>query len=52
LRFWVQSQIDPDRANWVDRAQRAESIGYDTFLMPDHFGRKFAIGPAVATVGG
>jgi len=32
------------------QARRAEALGYDVLLMPDHFGRQLAIGPALATV--
>jgi probable F420-dependent oxidoreductase len=47
FRFGVQMRMNDD---WVSQARRAEAFGYDIFLMPDHFGRQFAIGPALATV--
>jgi probable F420-dependent oxidoreductase len=34
----------------VEQARRAETLGYDVFLMPDHFHNQFAIGPALAAV--
>ena len=47
FRFGLQMRMNDD---WVGTARRAEELGYDVFLMPDHFGRQFAIGPALATV--
>jgi alkanesulfonate monooxygenase SsuD/methylene tetrahydromethanopterin reductase-like flavin-dependent oxidoreductase (luciferase family) len=40
---------------WVflDLARRTEALGYDTFLMPDHFEEKWsAVGPTLAAVAG
>jgi alkanesulfonate monooxygenase SsuD/methylene tetrahydromethanopterin reductase-like flavin-dependent oxidoreductase (luciferase family) len=33
--------------DWGDRARRNEAQGYDTLLMPDHFGNQFAPVPAL-----
>jgi probable F420-dependent oxidoreductase len=35
---------------WRAQAQRAEELGFDVFLMADHFGSQFAIAPALAVV--
>src|SRR4051812_6955210 len=50
FRFGVQISTPRQRAEWVEQARRAESLGYDVFLMPDHFRDQFAIGPALAIV--
>jgi probable F420-dependent oxidoreductase len=34
--------------DWQGQARGVEELGYDILLMPDHFGRQFAIGPALA----
>lgn len=48
FRFGVQVSRAPDVAAWKDQVRRAEALGYDILLMPDHFGPQFAIGPALA----
>lgn len=48
FRFGVQFGAAADRTQWKERAIQAESLGYDVFIMPDHFGGQFAIGPALA----
>lgn len=50
FRFGVQISRPRTSTEWKERAMRAEALGYDVFLMPDHFGRQFAIGPALAAV--
>jgi probable F420-dependent oxidoreductase len=35
-------------SEWKDKAKRAEALGYDILLMPDHLTDQFAIGPALA----
>ena len=50
FRFGVQIARPRPAQEWRDTARRAEALGYDIFLMPDHFGRQFAIGPALAVV--
>jgi len=37
------------RADWVARAQKAESLGYDIVYVPDHFTSHLGYGPALAT---
>ncbi len=48
FRFGVQITRARTATEWKAQAQRAEALGYDVFLMADHFGRQFAIGPALA----
>ena len=48
FRFGVQLARARSAAEWREQARRAEALGYDVFLMPDHFGAQFAIGPALA----
>ena len=50
FRFGVQISRARGSAEWREQARRAEALGYDVFLMPDHFGAQFAIGPALAAV--
>ncbi|MGB3305780.1 MAG: TIGR03621 family F420-dependent LLM class oxidoreductase [Thermomicrobiales bacterium] len=50
FRFGVQIARVRSAAEWREQARRAEALGYDVFLMPDHFGAQFAIGPALAVV--
>jgi probable F420-dependent oxidoreductase len=35
------------RAEWIAFARSVEAAGFDTLLMPDHFGARLAIGPAL-----
>jgi probable F420-dependent oxidoreductase len=35
------------RAEWIAFARRLENLGYDRLLMPDHFGPRLAIAPAL-----
>ena len=48
FRFGVQTAGMGSRDEWVARAYRAEALGYDTWLIPDHFGAQFAPVPALA----
>ncbi len=48
FRFGVQADGTGSRDEWVARAYRAEALGYDTWLLADHFGAQFAPGPALA----
>jgi probable F420-dependent oxidoreductase len=53
FRFGVQFQGprasgSGARAEWSELAKKAEVLGYDILLMPDHFGGQLAIGPALA----
>lgn len=47
FRFAVQLSSAPSREDWVDKARRAEDLGYSTLFMPDHFGDQFAPVPAL-----
>ena len=45
FRFAVQTSHAPDAATWRQRARDAESMGYSTLYVPDHFGEQW--GPLV-----
>ena len=38
FRFGVNMMASGDRAEWVAQCRRAEEIGYDVLLVPDHLG--------------
>jgi probable F420-dependent oxidoreductase len=42
FRFGVTAGTVPKDEAWTDLARRAESLGYDTFVMPDHLGRQLS----------
>ncbi len=46
MRFGVITSHAPDGRAWRERARRAESLGYTSLLMPDHFQDQWA--PLVA----
>ncbi len=48
FRFGVQFAGVRTSTEWKERARKAEALGYDILVMPDHFGGQFAIGPALA----
>lgn len=50
FRFGVQGRGAASRAEWVDKARRAEALGYATFLVPDHLPRGLAPLVALASV--
>jgi probable F420-dependent oxidoreductase len=50
FRFGVQSFTASSRTEWVDLARRAESLGYSTMTMPDHFDNQLAPVPALMSV--
>ncbi|WP_376794402.1 TIGR03621 family F420-dependent LLM class oxidoreductase [Thermogemmatispora sp.] len=51
LRFGVLSHnTTPDFAALLAQAQRAEQLGYSTFLLPDHIGDQFATTLALASI--
>ncbi len=50
FRFGVQISKTRPASEWREQARRAEALGYDVFLMPDHVGAQLAIGPALAVV--
>ena len=45
FRFAVQTSSAPDAKTWRQRARDAESMGYSTLYIPDHFGEQW--GPLV-----
>ena len=47
FRFGIQASTASDRTSWVGLARRAESLGYSTLTMPDHFGDQLAPLPAL-----
>lgn len=48
FRFGIQFAGARTRTEWKERARKAEALGYDAIVMPDHLGGQFAIGPALA----
>lgn len=48
FRFGVQHRSAASRADWAEQARKAEALGYDVFLMPDHLAGEFATGPGLA----
>src|SRR5215469_6245 len=48
FRFAVQVGHTATGQEWADLAREAESLGYASLSMPDHFGEQFAVGPALA----
>ena len=46
FRFAVQAHTAPDVKTWRETARTAESMGYSTLYMPDHFGEQW--GPMVS----
>lgn len=50
FRFGVQITCARTGDEWREQARRAEALGYDVFLMADHFGNQFSIGPTLASV--
>jgi len=48
FRFGVQISEVRNGAAWKEQARKAEALGYDILVMPDHLGGRFAIGPALA----
>lgn len=47
FRFGLSASRARPRSEWIALARRVESLGYDTLLMPDHFGPRFAAAPAL-----
>ncbi len=50
FRFGIQVSSQPDKASWVNLAQRTEASGFDVLTMPDHFTDQLAPIPALMTV--
>lgn len=49
FRFSVMASHAPDGAAWAAQARRAEDLGYDALMVPDHLGRQLAPIAALAT---
>src|SRR5438874_5517457 len=47
FRFAAMASRGRSAEDWSDRARRAEALGYDTLLMPDHITAQFAPIPAL-----
>lgn len=47
FRFGVQLANATSASAWADLARKAEELGYDSVLMPDHFGEQLAPIPAL-----
>lgn len=47
FRFGVQCDLAASRREWQAKARRVEELGYQVFLVPDHFGEQFAPAPAL-----
>lgn len=55
FRFGIQlsgagAQGSEARVDWIEQARKAEALGYDILVMPDHLAGQFAIGPALMAV--
>ncbi|MCI0582856.1 MAG: TIGR03621 family F420-dependent LLM class oxidoreductase [Chloroflexi bacterium] len=50
FRFSIMASSAADGAAWSALARRAEELGYDAFMVPDHLGRQLAPIAALATV--
>jgi probable F420-dependent oxidoreductase len=52
MRFATQAGGAPNGQEWIERAKRLETLGYDTLAMPDHMiGAAWAAIPALAVAG-
>lgn len=49
LRFGLSVRKAASLNEWCDLARRAEDAGFDCLQMPDHLGKQFAVGPALAS---
>lgn len=49
FRFALQASGPPSGLDWTSFALRAEALGYDSLLMPDHLGRQLSPIAALAT---
>lgn len=50
FRFGVSLRAAGDHAGWLEAARRAESLGYDIALIPDHIGERFPPLLALASI--
>jgi probable F420-dependent oxidoreductase len=48
FRFGITTSFAASGEEWAARAQRAEALGYDVLLVPDHLGGQFSPVPALA----
>ncbi len=48
FRFGVMASKAASSSEWRETAKKAESLGYSTLLMPDHFGNQLSPVPALA----
>jgi probable F420-dependent oxidoreductase len=48
FRFGVTTSSAPTGERWLTRARRAEELGYDALLVPDHLSGQFSPVPALA----
>jgi probable F420-dependent oxidoreductase len=48
FRFGVMAAKARSSSEWTETARKAESLGYSTLLMPDHFGDQLSPVPALA----
>lgn len=48
FRFGVQMAVAGSGTAWAEQARRAEALGYDILVMPDHIGIQLAYAPALA----
>jgi probable F420-dependent oxidoreductase len=48
FRFASSAHTTPTAAGFAEAARRVEALGYDTFVLPDHFEQQwFAVGPGL-----
>ncbi|HVH65704.1 MAG TPA: TIGR03621 family F420-dependent LLM class oxidoreductase [Candidatus Acidoferrum sp.] len=47
FRFSVTANQPRSKADWMAFAQRVEGLGFDSLSIPDHFGPRLAIAPAL-----
>jgi probable F420-dependent oxidoreductase len=52
FRFAVQQGYAPSAERWAAIARRAEALGYDLLVMPDHLGRQLSPFAALAAAAG
>lgn len=47
FRFGVQIATSGSGKEWQEKARKAETLGYDTLVIPDHIGGRLAYEPAL-----
>jgi probable F420-dependent oxidoreductase len=50
FRFGVLHRSAPSRTEWQALGKRAEDLGYDTFLLSEHFGAHFTMGSGLTSI--